>query len=979
MFGFKYPVLYFFIVLFTGTHIVSAQKLKFEQLSTKEGLPGTEVYNLYQDKKGYVWAFTEYGIVKHNGIEFIPVCKNLPLNESAIYTITENLKGEIYFANSRANIYSIKNDSAFLIKGMEETSELILSRNEIMFDLFVDDASSIYFSTLHNSYKYSPVSRTLVDLTNYYSKKFTGVCFKKIQNQLFLIKLKPSDRTSYITVLDDMDNVIRKISYTQTIGERNIIRRDLKGYYFLTINSLTFLSNEGKLHKIDFNKSTINMEISPDQRIWVGVLSGGLYELTHDLRITNHYLEGITVSDILFDNQSGMWVSTIGSGAYYCKNIYDMYYEKTPELSDNISLIKNVNNKLFIGTSAGNVFMMERNGLRKADLKNYLSPVNDIIYNNGNYLVGTKHGIWGIDTNLIFIKQFDTYLNEGPHVNCYEFEKGEQDTIIFISGSSIFKYNSGKIVDQLFTKSKTRTILKRKKNDFFIGTNNGLFGYTFNTFNNPPHLSLLSGVKISQLKSDKEGNIWICTRGDGLYRLSPANKLIKYANTPSNIINDISFVNGRTVLLSTNKGLFINYTNDLNIQSNWIQILDNETLCAEQYNNDIYIGTKQGLISLSGKYLLKNDNSKFYLESILVYGKKINADSIHLKYFENDIYFNFDFLAYQFPDKKLYYQLFGNSSTKGVVKGTQIHLQNLSPGHYILIVHPLINLSNKRIFKIYFYIEPAFWQTNTFLVLVIGSFILLLLCSAAYIIYRIKKKGEHKAAMTAITALLAEYRLTALKAQINPHFISNSLSSIQQLILNNEIDRANQYIAKFSLLIRYVLKYSDKSAVRLKHEIEIIDLNIELEQLRFGHKFIFEKDIHPDVITADIYIPPLITQPFIENAIWHGLLPLKNIRIPKLLLKINLVSDTLVISIIDNGVGRKNIPDPKKEDRESRGVWLIESRMATLNTLYASSEAKINFTDLYNGNDSAGTRVDIIFPIAILDKLYDDKNKERYY
>lgn len=957
-----------------------AQKLKFESLGIHRGLPATEVYNLYQDKKGYVWAFTEYGIVKNNGIEFIPACKNIPLIESAVYVVTENNKGEMYFGNSTASIYKIRNDSAFLVPGLEKAKKAIQSDNDIMFDMVIDDSSNIYFSSLRNAFKFNIKNGVIYNLTDYYSRSFNGECYKQIGNHYFLIPLKQDNLNGNIRVINKEDKVLINYSYKMQAGERCFMRKNRNGYYFLTYNGMIFINNKGEIKKQFIKERTINIETSPDGRIWVGVAAGGLYEFDSELNLVNHYLDGVTVSDILFDNQSGMWISTLENGVYYCKNIYDIYYANIPELTDNISVLKKINGELFIGTGIGNLFVKNKNGLQKIDLKIYPSHINDIISYGDQYLVGTKNSIYTLDKNFNFIKELNTSIVKGgANLNCYGFVNDLSDTITFISASALTKYYNGQVITNYFSGNILRSITRRKPNELMIGTYRGLFLYD-SAFYSPDYLQKLQNVRITKLKNDINHNVWICTRGYGLYKLTPQNILVKYENIPSEVINDISFSAEGFALLSTNKGLFINYSNELNTKSAWILILDNETISAEEYNDAIYIATKQGLISFNSKYILKNDNTRFYLESIVVNGKTIPADSLNLTYKQNDIYFNFDFLAYQFPDQKLRYQLAGNSASKGFVKGTQIHLQNLSPGHYKLTVQPLINLSSQSVFTIPFFIKPAFWQTTTFYVIMTISILLFILGLNIFIFYRLRKKKERKAM---INTLLAEYRLTALKAQINPHFISNSLAAIQQLIINNEIDRANQYLAKFSLLIRYVLKYSDKSAVRLKHEIDIIDLNVELEQLRFGNSFVFEKNIHPDIVSADLYIPPLITQPFIENAIWHGLLPLKNSRTPKILLNANIVSDKLVLSIIDNGVGRKNIQNNFVEasatERESRGVWIIKNRMETLNSLYSSSDASINTIDLFDEKkESIGTRVDIIFPISILESLYDDKNKERY-
>ncbi|HYG49662.1 MAG TPA: histidine kinase, partial [Flavobacteriales bacterium] len=222
------------------------------------------------------------------------------------------------------------------------------------------------------------------------------------------------------------------------------------------------------------------------------------------------------------------------------------------------------------------------------------------------------------------------------------------------------------------------------------------------------------------------------------------------------------------------------------------------------------------------------------------------------------------------------------------------------------------------------------------------------------------------------------------KAQINPHFISNSLSAIQLLIDSGNVDKANLYMAKFSLLIRYVLKYSDKSVTSLSDEVKILELNIELEQLRFTNSFTFRKNIAPELNLSEIFVRPLITQPFIENAIWHGLVPLKNEKQPEIILGVATIDQCIVISITDNGIGRDNtkIKDPigNNSPRESMGTTLTKNRIENLNKLYKTRDAEIDIIDLYDSaGRPAGTCVQIKLPIDLIEHLKKKQHEYSYY
>lgn len=199
-----------------------------------------------------------------------------------------------------------------------------------------------------------------------------------------------------------------------------------------------------------------------------------------------------------------------------------------------------------------------------------------------------------------------------------------------------------------------------------------------------------------------------------------------------------------------------------------------------------------------------------------------------------------------------------------------------------------------------------------------------------------------------------ELEIKVIKSQMNPHFISNSLAAIQHLIHKKEIEKAGMYLAKFSFFLRQVLDLSESTYISLKEELEMARLNVELEQLRFGENFSFELWIAEGINTAHIQIPSLIMQPFIENAIWHGLMPLKG-RDPRLQISVNEHQHTVYVSIKDNGVGRTHSVNPQKK---SRGTKLVMDKIESINALSEGAVYKLEIADLLdNEGKPSGTKV----------------------
>lgn len=226
------------------------------------------------------------------------------------------------------------------------------------------------------------------------------------------------------------------------------------------------------------------------------------------------------------------------------------------------------------------------------------------------------------------------------------------------------------------------------------------------------------------------------------------------------------------------------------------------------------------------------------------------------------------------------------------------------------------------------------------------------------IIYRNKQRLKRQKEKYEIENKINELEIKVIKAQMNPHFISNCLAAIQELIYTDQVEKAGQYLAKFSFFLRQVLHYSDQTFISVKEEIEIIELYIELEQLRFKDNFEFQLQVDKAVDTGNTEMPSLITQPFIENAIWHGLLPLDGIR--KAVLKISIYKKDpfIFIDIEDNGIGRNS--SKNNIDKVSRGTKLAKDKLQNTNALIRTDHYKFDIIDLFDKNDlPCGTKISI--------------------
>ena len=246
-------------------------------------------------------------------------------------------------------------------------------------------------------------------------------------------------------------------------------------------------------------------------------------------------------------------------------------------------------------------------------------------------------------------------------------------------------------------------------------------------------------------------------------------------------------------------------------------------------------------------------------------------------------------------------------------------------------------------------------------ILILG---LLIVALSGFIVYRnltMKRKNEkleNQKKQSELNQKATELEMQALRAQMNPHFIFNCLSSINRFILKNETEAASDYLTKFSRLIRIVLINSKNKFITLEDELEMLRLYLDMERLRFKNSFDYNISFTNSINIDNIYIPPLLLQPFAENAIWHGLMNKEGIG--QLSITLGVEDNFLVCCIRDNGVGRKAAAELKSKSaqkQKSMGLQITKERFALLNA-NASDKTFFEFEDLFDENgNAAGTKV----------------------
>ncbi len=521
----------------------------------------------------------------------------------------------------------------------------------------------------------------------------------------------------------------------------------------------------------------------------------------------------------------------------------------------------------------------------------------------------------------------------------------------------------------------------------WLATYDGLNRYdpdqnTFTCYRHSPGMKKdLSSNRFFSLFEDSDQNFWVGTRGGGLLLFDRnSGQFTKSYTTadglPNNVIYGILEDENGNLWMSTNWGLskfdrrnqvFVNYDVTDGLQSSEFNAL----ALLKSSSGLMFFGGMNGFNMFHPSEIQSNPQrpdiviSGFRLFNKPQPGEIYHGDTIILRAEDNFFAFEFSALDFTSPSKSQFAYILENfNSTWTYVDGARNFAEytKVNPGTYYfnVIGSGSDGVWNKEGVKITVIVKPHWHQTWLFRSL----FTIVLIAGIWYIIYRrfrfLQRKQKLANKMLHIENQLLDTQQKALRLQMNPHFIFNSLNSIQSFILSNDIDQAVNYLSRFSQLMRMIMANSTKSVITLSDEILAIKHYMEIEKLRFDDKFSYSINIAPEIDEEFTGIPPMIIQPYIENAIIHGLLHKKSHGN----IDISFTKEGQIIHCIinDNGIGRERSSAIKSQSglhHKSKGMMISKDRLDIFNK-NEHDLFSVKVTDLTDSQgEPCGTRVEL--------------------
>jgi ligand-binding sensor domain-containing protein len=967
------------ILIFVSNTKSNAQTAYLPHYTTKNGLPSNNCYYTLQDKKGYIWIATDAGVSRFDGTMFENFSIDDGLPDNQILQLREDSKGRIWFLALNGQLSYFYNGKIFNQNNNKQLK--LLNFNAIIVSFFEDSKGKIWFGTNKNiigvwdektliKYSSPNTKNQFINTFIHEDKQGNIWAYSSQAVHLFI-------RSNFVLIKD----IPLPLSYKTIINGAN--------------KSMYFLDNKGLNNKIGTSNRLIKsidsnlLSNSPgyiylnDKELWLSNNSG-VYVI--DLSGgTKQILKNIDVNQVIKDNNQNIWFTT-KNGIYRLPSTKERLYifNKTNGLSDDMikSITKDNQNRLWLGLNSANINIinLKSKNLQKIslpDARKY-NTIKQLSFNrkNSSIYFASDYGLGKVSSN-ISINPSIKYLKETNNsvfvIKNFSLDTSKKIALALSSGVVIINDSIGKFEFTSSTYKEKEDYFKDRSYRVFYDKQQNLWFSNLNgvsEFNNNNKLNkyydnnLLLTKRINDMQQLADGNLAMATDGYGILILKNGkiiNHLTQKEGLNNNIIhklfvkdnylwaisragiNRINFINNK-VTINT-----FNYANDLLSDDLNDLYIDNDTA---------YFATNNGLIYFPyNKNTLQTNAPKTYISSVVNNKETLDLSnaSFTLNPGQHNITFNYS--AIDFRNRIIIYRYRLKSDANwSETKNRRLELSSLEPGNYQFEVSAKSQDSEwGQPVRINFVIEKNFWQTWWFIIslLIIGAYLLYIITVR---ITKRQKNKEQEQLLLKNKILMLEQR--ALQAMMNPHFVFNVMNSIQHYINTKNTSSANKVLTGFAKLIRKNLEICTKSYINIEEEIDYLNLYLSLEKYRFGEKFEYNIQIDKEIDKEETLIPSMLLQPYIENAIWHGIMPKEEGG----QVQINISQkgdDYLSIKIIDNGVGINNSLASKNNTKhQSKGMALTQERINLLNKI----EAKPIHIDIeQNGN--SGTIITIMTPL----------------
>lgn len=894
-----YIVLFLFIIPFS---YANAQSRYIKHYSFIDGLAGNRVYMCTQDTLGNLWICTTSGISKFNGRSFTNYTYDDGLiNNEILFAHTDHL-GRLWL-----NTYSARPSFSIITQ-----------------DSILNYQNSKILSTLPNNAiiteGFTSKETQTTCLTGY-----GGIVYLKGEKEPIIRKVKPYIISAPFETYDHKiwvgtNNVLFEIIDSGKTVHKQLLDDDSLILEYAFFNNMLYVLKEHSVELYEYTNNTFKLfkTVLLEQRVKLLVVNEYGTWLTYDNKEGAYFYEGhtfeslpqkinvnATVNYIYQDTEDNIWLCTLDDGLYFIPNILSKSYSYTDGLMGSMPqcIYPTSATSIWVGYYSGYVQLLKLKGNNVSVLKQlYLGDkvendnfIVDIAIDGDSVYFLTNHSLFLYSDNKLK-KIFDVTGKSMTIIEPGTIGLGSVTYKVIKNGITTNTYKTGNIYDAQPDRS----------GNLWLAGLKGVF-YVEKKSKKIKKISAFKGIYALAV-STKDNFIWVGTQSNGLLLLKNDKPLKVYTtnNSPlvSNTIRSIT-TNNNKVVIGSNSGvsqLVYDYAN-LHIDSittidHRDGIISSEVNDIKTYDNVLFIATNKGISTLKN---IQNKNIPYKPPVIRINNSIIQptTDPVRANYSKDGIIIEFQTPAYRYSSNLSYrYTLSGFDNQYYTTQNNEARYTNLPPGDYSFIIKANDTKRNTSAPRtIYITITPKYWQTLWFKISVIALISTILLLIAYYRKRTLNLNTQKKLKNEKI---IAQTQLAAIKAQIKPHFIYNTLNAIKDFIYNRDKDTAGKLIIDFAKLIRKGFHMSDQDFTSISEDSDFIRRYLELERNKCENCFTY--DIQVDHRITETRIPSLLTQPFIENAVIHGVRNLEN-NSGHISINYQRYNSSIICTIEDNGIG----------------------------------------------------------------------------
>lgn len=967
-------------MIFTGIH-VPAQNPFIRHYSTLDGLPSNTINWIELDRDNFIWISTEGGLVKYDGSTFTNYGMEDGLSHNEVVNVKTDKQGRVWLfcLNGKRDFY-------YHNKIFNEKNTPFLKELRSTFYFVQDQYNNLYFFSFHarrisvldtsNTLKHyflpsvpqenSPVSRDGMNiqyLTRLPSDEFliwTYIGLYKTSDLSKEPKLVVSfdryhniyplgDTIMYDVIADKLTNTSMLIRYSNGIpGDTTLFTEDA-------------LDNDGTIVE------------EPNGNLWISSYTKGLFCLKNKKIIYHSDIK--EVQCILRDHEGNIWIDAKKGVYKISPYILDFkHFDNTNFQNEGIDALSQnpdggiwciENQKIYLYKN-GEFFSYDINQPDRVFKNIYGLQNNTLIF--GEYFydwnvmsgISTDPGTMKITYKKVFRLPANGHLSVDKtrsEISLNDFRKYELTRFSSLNQfQEISRKPIGVARNAFYISNNILAVFKI--NGIFMNQDDSLVPY--DSFNSLPRIRFKEHINLENFAD------LFLSIADSLYLvkqkkvLNLTTSFVISMNTP---IQHIQYEKQR-LYLSTFRNIFI-CENPFNIDNNSfpLRLLDINFIDIRGilvYNDTLYVASGDGLTVLPTssiekiracipdpyfKAVLINDSATdLFGPEITIKGRnKINISFSSINYSHNPVLYSYKLDGYD--------EEWTTGTTRSVV------YSNLSPGKYIFKVRAgKSNSPWSEPIEYHFTVKAALWNHPLFYAF------LAILIAGVIILFVIRRKNL-QLKRREMDHQIVTLEQKALQSMMNPHFIFNSLGSIQNYLLQKKTSEAGLYLSQFARLIRQNLNAINAAMINLDEETDRLKNYLDLEKMRLPDRFDYSIEIDEAIESDETFIPSMIVQPFIENSIWHGISPLEEKGLVKVLIQKE-SEYALKIIVEDNGIGMKKsaVYSLKKKEEHLRLSLEMTLKRLHLLGLKFNVATRIDFSEAFPGNENPGTKVVIVLP-----------------